>query len=108
MSRDADSIRVRNYVWGFVLSLILSLVAYFAVVDKWLTGWSVVGLIACLAIAQAMVQLRMFLHVGEEAAPRWKFVVFWFTVLVVGILVGGSLWIMYNLESRMMMPMARP
>jgi cytochrome o ubiquinol oxidase operon protein cyoD len=107
MSAESTSMRVMLYVWGLFLSLVTTLLAFLAVIHKWMTGWSLVGLIASLAIIQAILQLRYFLHVGEETAPRWKFVVFWFTVLVVGILVGGSLWIMYNLNERVM-PMGAP
>jgi cytochrome o ubiquinol oxidase operon protein cyoD len=91
-----------RYVWGLCLCLLLTLVAFLAVVQQWLTGWYVVFLILGLALIQAAIQLKFFLHVGEETEPRWQFVAFWFTVLVVFILVGGSLWIMYNLNHRVM------
>ena len=51
---------------------------------------------------QAIVQLIFFLHIGQEAKPHWETVVFCFTVLVLLIIVIGSLWIMYDLDYRLM------
>jgi cytochrome o ubiquinol oxidase subunit IV len=43
-----------------------------------------------------------FLHLGRETRPRWKLAVFLFMLGVILILVFGSLWIMTNLNYRMM------
>jgi cytochrome o ubiquinol oxidase operon protein cyoD len=40
---------------------------------------------------------------GRESKPRWKFIFLLFALLVVGIVVGGSLWIMNNLNYHMML-----
>jgi heme/copper-type cytochrome/quinol oxidase subunit 4 len=45
--------------------------------------------------------MKLFLHLGNEAKPRLKLLVFGFMALVVMILVFGSLWIMYSLNYRM-------
>jgi cytochrome o ubiquinol oxidase operon protein cyoD len=56
-----------------------------------------------LAVAQLLVQLVFFLHLGREPKPRQNLVVFLFMLLVIGILVIGSLWIMHNLNYHMTM-----
>jgi cytochrome o ubiquinol oxidase operon protein cyoD len=48
------------------------------------------------------VQLRFFLHLGQEAKPRWETMIFYFMVLVLLIIALGSLWIMHDLEERVM------
>jgi len=95
-----------SYVIGYLLSLGLTLVAYFMVYDRTLTypmgpmGLLVPALIT-LALGQFLVQLIFFFHLGRETKPRWKLVVFCGMIMVISILVFGSLWIMSNLNYRM-------
>lgn len=91
-----------RYVIGFVLSLLLTASAYGAVTEQWFTGAALIGLIVVLAVVQVLVQLFFFLHLGHETKPRWKLVVFGFMLLVLGIVVIGTLWIMQNLNYHMM------
>lgn len=93
---------IAPYVTGFVLSVILTLLAYWVVESKAYMSAFVVAIIICLAVIQLFVQLFFFLHLGEELKPRWRLVTFGFGVLVVGIVVLGSLWIMNNLNYNMM------
>ena len=93
---------VRPLLSGFVLSVLLTLAAYFAVVEHTFHGWSLIWAIVGLAFAQAVVQLIFFLHLGDEPRPRWNIFVFYFMALVALILVLGSLWIMFNLDTRVM------
>lgn len=62
-----------------------------------LTGW-VVG----LAIIQALVQVVCYFHLGFEGKPHWNLIMFLFTILVIIVVVGGSLWIMHNLNYNVM------
>lgn len=91
-----------TYVVGFILSLLLTLAAYFSVTTKAVTGDGLVAIIVGLAIAQLLVQLVFFLHLGRESRPRLNLTMFAFMLLVVGIVVIGSLWIMHNLDYNMM------
>lgn len=90
------------YVTGFVLSIILTLLAFWAIEIKAYAAAFVVAIIICLAVVQLFVQLFFFLHLGEEMRPRWRLVTLGFGALVVGIVVFGSLWIMDNLNYNMM------
>lgn len=90
------------YITGFILSIILTLLAYWAVVGKAYEPGFIVAVIVGLAVLQLFVQLYFFLHLGEEMKPRWRLVTLGFGVLVVGIIVVGSLWIMDNLNYNMM------
>ena len=94
----------RRYVAGFVGSLACT-VAAFLIVDRHLLSlWPSVLAVAGLALLQFGLQMELFLHVGEELRPRWRLLAFSFMTLVVLILVGGSIWIMYNLNYRMARP----
>jgi cytochrome o ubiquinol oxidase operon protein cyoD len=95
---------LKTYTIGFVLSLILTLEAYFLVVNEAFTRrWLLVAIVA-FAVVQLMVQLVFFLHLGSESKPRWNLTVFTFMLMVLLILVLGSLWIMHNLNYHMMSP----
>ena len=58
--------------------------------------------ISVSAVMQLLIQLIFFLHLNSESKPRWNLTVFLFIILIVGILVIGTLWIMYNLDYNMM------
>ncbi len=95
----------KSYAIGFVLSIVLTLASYLLVTENLLTGKTLVYTIVVLGLIQAVVQLIFFLHLAEESKPRWNLLVFLFMLLVLLIIVIGSLWIMYNLDYHMMMPM---
>jgi cytochrome o ubiquinol oxidase operon protein cyoD len=104
MERSNQS-RVTSYIVGFVSSIILTLVAYILVVNHVLSGIGLVAVIVGLAIIQLFVQLFFFLHLGDEAKPRWNLMALLFAAMVVVIVVFGSLWIMNNLNYNMMTDM---
>lgn len=95
---------VASYSIGFALSLLLTLLPYFVVTDKILSGWSLTLYLIAFALAQLYVQLFFFLHLGRETRPRWNLLAFIFMGLIVVILVFGSLWIMRNLNYYDMSP----
>jgi cytochrome o ubiquinol oxidase operon protein cyoD len=90
-----------SYIIGFVLSVLLTITAYISVANHVLAGWAAIAVIVGLAVTQLLVQLLFFLHLGRESKPRYQFVIFLFMLLVLGILVIGSLWIMHNLDYHM-------
>lgn len=90
------------YVLGFLFSLILTMAAYLIVNKNFLTHTAIIASIISLGVLQAFIQLLFFLHLGRESRPRLNLLVFLFMTLVVVIIVGGSLWIMYNLNERVM------
>lgn len=92
----------KTYIIGYISALVLTLAAYLLVVKDVLNGWALTAALVALALVQVLVQLFFFLHLEREARPRWKLVVFLFMLLVLGILVFGSLWIMNNLDYNMM------
>jgi len=92
------------YILGFVLSIGLTLGA-FSVVQMHLdtehvspTHEVAVAVLLTLAVAQLLVQLILFLHLGREEKPRWNLIAFFFALFIVTVVVGGSLWIMNHLH----------
>ena len=54
-----------------------------------------------LAIVQLAIQLFFFLHVGRGEDRHWNATALGFALFIVAILVGGTLWIMQNLQQHM-------
>ena len=97
----------RSYAIGFVTSLLLTLSAFY-LVGQYTTSHHepyspvlLVALVIGLALVQLTVQLIFFLHLGRQRKSRWNLIVFLFMLMVVVMVVGGSLWIMQNLNYHM-------
>ncbi len=90
------------YVTGFVLSLIITFVAYYTVTQHVLSPLMLVVAIVALAAVQFIVQMVCFLHMGAQTSSRDRLIVLGFAGVIVTILVVGSLWIINNLNNRMM------
>ena len=95
-----DAVRYKSYIVGFILSILITLMAYFFVVNHVWPKEALIYIVMGLAIVQLVVQLIFFLHLGRGGS--WKLVTFFFAVLVVLVVVVGSLWIMNNLNYNMM------
>lgn len=93
---------LKSYLVGFVVCVLLTAASFFLVITRILSGSALMYAIIGLALVQAIIQLLFFLHVGQEAKPRWETVVFYFMLLILLIIVLGSLWIMADLNERMM------
>ena len=99
---NTDNGTVLSYTTGFLLSIVLTMAAYMLVTGHYLASWSLVFALIGLAVVQLFVQVVFFLHLAKKSKPRWNLLVFGLMLVVVLIVVGGSLWIMYNLGYRMM------
>ncbi|HEV8051314.1 MAG TPA: cytochrome o ubiquinol oxidase subunit IV [Parachlamydiaceae bacterium] len=97
---------LKAYAVGFFTSLILTSISFSLVVFNLLSGNTLLYTIVSLALIQAVIQLLFFLHVGQEAKPKWETAIFFLMFLILLIIVIGSLWIMYDLNARMMPDMA--
>lgn len=92
-----------SYIIGFVSSIVLTLMAYFSVVDHLFSRDSLIAVIMLLAFVQFAVQLFFFLHISADSRPRWKLFSFLFMLALLLVIVLGSLWVMHSLNSRMLM-----
>lgn len=92
----------KSYINGFIFSIIFTLIPYFTITSHIYNTATTYIIITVAALLQLFIQLLCFLHMGQDKKPYWNILAFAFTVIIVGILVIGSLWIMYNLNYNMM------
>lgn len=90
-----------SYVIGFILSIVFTLVPYYLVVEKVLSGTALLATILGFAVLQMMVQVVFFLHAGREKKPYWQRYFLVGTIGGIFVVVGGSLWIMHHLHYNM-------
>ncbi len=93
---------MHSYVIGFTASFILTLLSFGLVYFRFMSRRALVITLVSLALVQALFQLRYFLKLGFEDHPKWESFVFGFMVLVLLVIALGSLWIMYDLDNRLM------
>lgn len=92
---------VSTSIFGYIVSLMMTIAAYLCVVNKYAKGWQLTAIISVLAVLQLVVQFRYFLHVDLSKKSRGNAMILWLTVGMIGILVFGSIWIMNNLDYHM-------
>jgi cytochrome o ubiquinol oxidase operon protein cyoD len=96
---------VRNYLIGFVLAASLTVAAFWiASGPSVVYGPGIPMALAALAVGQMGVHLVFFLHVTSGPDNTNNVLALAFGVLIVGIVIAGSLWIMYHLNANMMVP----
>ena len=78
--------------------MILTIAIYHFVTYDYLTGWVLTLTVFGFGTILALIQLVFFLHLGMESKPHWNTIAFLFMALVMLVVIGGSLWIMYNLN----------
>jgi cytochrome o ubiquinol oxidase operon protein cyoD len=93
---------VKSYTIGFILSVILTAIPFALTMMHMLPVGTLVPVIVAIGIVQILVHLFFFLHMNTSSSQMWNNAAFIFTVLIVGILVIGSLWVMYHLNTNMM------
>ncbi len=91
-----------SYVMGYVASVLLTLLAFYFAYENKYPLHIIVPTLLSLGGVQALAQLQFFFHLGQEPKPRWNLLVFGFMTLIVMILIGGTLWIMFTLNERVM------
>ncbi|WP_442682199.1 cytochrome o ubiquinol oxidase subunit IV [Stenotrophomonas sp. JC08] len=93
---------VKSYLTGFVLAAILTVIPFWVVMDGSLSSFATGAVVVVAGILQLLVHLVFFLHLDRSSAARWNVNAGMFTLLVIGIIIGGSLWVMWNMNYHMM------
>lgn len=93
----------QKYMFGFALAVVLTLVAFITVAIDALPKPLVLAILFITAIVQIVVHLHYFLHLDRSNKQRWNLVSLAFSLLLIFIFVGGSIWVMITLNARMMM-----
>lgn len=93
----------RSYLIGFLLSVVLTAVPFWLVMTGTLASPVLTALVIFASAAvQIVVHVVFFLHLDARGEGGWTLISFVFTVVIVAIVLGGSLWIMYHLNTNMM------
>ena len=96
---------VRNYLIGLALAAGLTVASFWVASGTNLIYAPGVAMgLAALAIGQMGVHLVFFLHITTGPDNTNNVLALAFGVLIVGIVIAGSLWIMYHLNINMMVP----
>ena len=90
-----------SYLIGFVLAVILTAIPFWLVYTHALPPSRIMWIIAIAAVLQILVHLHFFLHVNFTTTPKENLLAIAFTAVLIFLMVGGSLWIMIDLHSRM-------
>jgi cytochrome o ubiquinol oxidase operon protein cyoD len=94
---------VRNYLIGLALAAGLTVASFWvASGTNLIYAPGVAMALAALAIGQMGVHLVFFLHITTGPDNTNNVLALAFGVLIVGIVIAGSLWIMYHLNINMM------
>lgn len=91
----------RSIYAGFALAVILTAVPFASVVGGWLSRGTTLWLIGFCAISQIAVHLYFFLGVGFAKSQRDRTGPLLFTFVLLFIMVGGTIWVIGNLNWRM-------
>jgi cytochrome o ubiquinol oxidase operon protein cyoD len=96
---------LRGYLTGFALAAILTVIPFWLVMGHVLDNrWLTISIVLALAVVQILVHIIYFLHLDAHSEGGWNLMAFVFTVVLVVIVLGASIWVMYN-ENANMMPM---
>lgn len=100
---EASHGSLKSYMIGFILSVILTAIPFGLVMggvldSKLLTAVIVMG----IGAVQIVVHMVYFLHMNPRSEGGWTMMALIFTLVIVGIALAGSLWVMHHLNANMM------
>ena len=94
--------RITGYLIGLGLAILLTATSFFVAGTNLVWEPSIPVALVVLAIAQMGVHLVFFLHITTGPDNTNNVLALAFGVLIVLLVMGGSLWIMANLNHNMM------
>jgi cytochrome o ubiquinol oxidase subunit IV len=105
--QHADHGSLKTYAIGFLLSVVLTAIPFWMVMDNVFRKPSVTAFVILgFAAVQIVVHMVYFLHMNSRAEGGWSMLALIFTVVLVVIVLSGSIWVMYHLNHNMMPAMA--
>ena len=93
----------REYITGFVLSVILTVIPFWLVMAEVFSDSRVTSLvIMAFGVVQILVHMIYFLHMNTKSEGGWTMMAAIFTIIVIVIALSGSLWVMFHMNLNMM------
>jgi cytochrome o ubiquinol oxidase subunit IV len=99
---DERSARFWTYVLGLALAVLLTLASFWVVKTDLIYGPGIPVALATLAVAQMGIHLVFFLHLTTAPDNTNNVLALAFGLLIVGLVVFGSVWIMAHLNHNLM------
>ncbi len=93
---------IRGYLIGLALAIVLTVASFWALHTNLIYGPGIMMAIVVLAVAQMGIHLVYFLHLTTAPDNMNNALALTFGVLIVGLIVFGSVWVMAHLNHNMM------
>lgn len=94
---------VKSYTIGFVLSVILTAIPFWLVMNNVIQSSTTTGLVIMgFAVVQIVVHMVYFLHMNTKSEGGWNMLSMIFTLILLVITLAGSIWVMHHLNTNMM------
>jgi cytochrome o ubiquinol oxidase operon protein cyoD len=93
---------LKSYLIGFTLAVTLTIIPFGLVWTGALPHMTTLIIIVVAALVQVLVHLYFFLHMNFRSTPGENILALAFATILITIMVGGSIWIMFDLHHRMM------
>lgn len=88
---------------GSLLAIILTVIPFWLVMSgPALSPVWTAAIIFAFAIVQIVVHVVFFLHLDTRSEGGWTLLAFLFTAVILVLTIGGSIWVMYHLNTNMM------
>ena len=92
----------KSYLIGFLCSIIVTITAFSFVTLSNYSRLTSCLIISILAVIQLVIQIVCFLHLNMDKRNLWSFITVSFTILILLIIVFGTIWIMFDLYSMLL------
>ena len=102
IENNTGKMKLADHQTGFIFSFFLTIIAFVLVYFRLLPRTFNIAIISIAATIQILLQLHYFLGVGGARKERWNLISLIFTFLIMTIFIGGTLWVMFTLNYRMM------
>ena len=91
----------RSYLIGYGLSLLLTLPVFWLAMTDQVSRVVLIWTTTAAALIQGAVHFRFFLHLRFRGQTREDLQLVLFTLVILLLMVGGTIWILENLAGRM-------
>lgn len=85
-----------QHVIGFVLSIVLTLLALWVALGTDLSGVMTLSIIFTFAVLQAAVQLLLFMHLTETANSKLLATTMVHSLFIFIVIIAGTVWVMMS------------
>ena len=101
-SSDEHSARLATYIVGLALATLLTIASFWVAKTDLIYGPGIPVALATLAVAQMGIHLVFFLHLTTAPDNTNNILALAFGLLIVGLVIFGSVWIMAHLNHNLM------